>query len=126
MSEYKRDALVAMLQYSDVDVRLDPRKVGVIVPPALRRETNLTLRLGLDMPVPIPDLAIDENRVRGTLSFNRRPYYCYVPWTAVFALVPVDDAGANLVWPKDVPQELRRAAVRERRPALRLIQGGKS
>jgi hypothetical protein len=39
-----------------------------------------------------------------TLSFNRSPFYCVVPWSSVFAMV--GDDGRGMVWPDDVPQEL--------------------
>jgi hypothetical protein len=39
-----------------------------------------------------------------TLSFNRSPFYCVVPWSSVFAMVGED--GRGMVWPDDVPQEL--------------------
>src|SRR3954463_6843697 len=56
------------------------------------------------MPVPIPDLRLDEESMSCTLSFNRSPFYCVVPWSSVFAMVGED--GRGMVWPDDVPQEL--------------------
>jgi hypothetical protein len=39
-----------------------------------------------------------------TLSFNRSPFYCVVPWASVFAMVGED--GRGMVWPDDVPAEV--------------------
>jgi hypothetical protein len=42
--------------------------------------------------------------VRCTLSFNRQPFYCIVPWSGVYALVGED--GQVTVWPSELPPEL--------------------
>ncbi len=60
------------------------------------------------MAVPIPDLRVEDDGLSCTLSFNRTPFYCVIPWSAVFALV--GDDGRGLVWPDDVPKELQRVA----------------
>jgi hypothetical protein len=39
-----------------------------------------------------------------TLSFNRAPFWCRLPWNAVYALVGED--GRGMVWPDDVPPEV--------------------
>jgi hypothetical protein len=41
------------------------------------------LSYGLDMPVPIPDLVVDDSGVSATLSFSRSPFKTFVPWEAV-------------------------------------------
>src|SRR3954462_6400336 len=100
----KKEVALALLERSNVDVYLDPRARGVVVPPEFRKEPRLILKIGLNMPVPIPDLRLDEESMSCTLSFNRAPFYCVVPWTSVFAMVGED--GRGMVWPDDVPQEL--------------------
>jgi stringent starvation protein B len=100
----KKEVALALLERSNVDVYLDPRAKGVVVPPQFRKEPRLILKIGLNMPVPIPDLRVDEESMSCTLSFNRSPFYCVVPWSAVFAMVGED--GRGMVWPDDVPQEL--------------------
>ena len=62
----------------------------------LRLQAQVVLQVGLDMPVPIPDLRVDEEGVFGTLSFKGVPFTCFVPWGAVFALVGEDAKG--MVW----------------------------
>ncbi len=100
----KKEVALALLERSNVDVYLDPRAKGVVVPPQFRKEPRLILKIGLNMPVPIPDLRLDDESMSCTLSFNRSPFYCVVPWTSVFAMVGED--GRGMVWPDDVPQEL--------------------
>ena len=96
----KKEVALALLERSNVDVYLDPRAKGVVVPPQFRKEPRLILKIGLNMPVPIPDLRLDEESMSCTLSFNRSPFYCVVPWSSVFAMVGED--GRGMVWPDDV------------------------
>lgn len=100
----KKEVALALLERSNVDVYLDPRAKGVVVPPQFRKEPRLILKIGLNMPVPIPDLRLDDESMSCTLSFNRTKFFCVVPWLSVFAMV--GDDGRGMVWPDDVPQEL--------------------
>lgn len=74
------------------------------VPPQFRKQPQLVLQIGLNMPIPIRDLQVDDDGVGCTLSFSRTPFYCVMPWTSVFALVGED--GRAMVWPDDVPPEV--------------------
>ncbi len=107
----KKEVALALLERSNVDIYLDPRAEGVVVPPQFKKEPRLILKIGLNMPVPIPDLRLDDESMSCTLSFNRSPFYCIVPWTSVFAMVGED--GRGMVWPDDVPQELAVRVVEE-------------
>jgi stringent starvation protein B len=117
----KKEHLHKLLERGSVFVHLDPRREGVSVPTWLAKKPQLVLQLGLNFPIPIRDLEIDDDGVRCTLSFNRAPFYCVLPWSAVYALVAED--GQVTVWPSDLPSELvpqiepamRRGAPRERR-----------
>jgi stringent starvation protein B len=100
----KKEVALALLERSSVHVHLDPRGAGVVVPPWFKRQPQLVLQVGLNMPVPIPDLRLDEQGMSCTLSFNRSPFYCVVPWASVFAMV--GDDGRGMVWPDDVPPEI--------------------
>lgn len=111
----KKEVALALLEKSNVDVYLDPRAQGVVVPPQFRKEPRLILKIGLNMPVPIPDLRLDEESMSCTLSFNRARFYCVVPWSSVFAMV--GDDGRGMVWPDDVPQELAVKVVDDQRPS---------
>jgi stringent starvation protein B len=119
----KKEVALALLERSNVDVYLDPRAEGVVVPPQFRKEPRLILKIGLNMPVAIPDLRLDDDSMSCTLSFSRSPFFCVVPWSSVFAMV--GDDGRGMVWPDDVPQELavrvveeqQKPATAEREPA---------
>lgn len=108
----------------NVFVHLDPRTEGVVVPQWYRTEPQLVLQVGFDMPVPIPDLRIDEDGLFGTLSFNRSPFTCMVTWDAVFALA--GDDGRGMVWPESMPieitQEIEREAGRKPPPELVAVE----
>jgi hypothetical protein len=82
--------------------------MAVVVPPWFKKQPQLVLQIGLNMPVPIPDLVLDDEGMRCTLSFNRSPFFCVVPWSSVFAMVGED--GRGMVWPDDVPAEVARQA----------------
>jgi stringent starvation protein B len=108
----KRDVARALLLRGSLFVHLDPRRRAVVVPARLRAQPQVVLQVGLHMPVPIPDLRIDEDGVFGTLSFKGVPFTCFVPWQAVFALVGED--GKGMVWSTEVPQEIARELEREK------------
>ncbi|HEY8427744.1 MAG TPA: ClpXP protease specificity-enhancing factor SspB [Sandaracinaceae bacterium] len=132
----KKDVARALLLRGSVFVYLDPRRERVRVPPWLANQAQLVLQVGLDLPVPIPDLRVDDTGVYGTLSFNRSPFHCSVPWEAVYALA--GDDGMGFVWQDDMPDEIaaeveqaqrrdrdrQATAAPERRPRLRAIEGG--
>jgi len=101
----KKDVALALIQTaSSVYVHLDPRGTEVLVPAFLKKQPQLVLQIGLNMAVKIPDLEVGDEAVCCTLSFSRRPHYCYVPWNAVYALVGED--GRGMVWPEDIPPEV--------------------
>ena len=86
-----------------VMVHLDARKSGVCVP--VNHATNPALALNLSLRFNIPDFTIDEHGVSASLSFDRTPFPCVLPWTAIFAVRShVDES--FFVWPEDVPAEL--------------------
>jgi stringent starvation protein B len=104
----KKEVALALLERSSVYVHLDPRQSAVVVPPWFKKQPQLVLQIGLNMPMPIPDLRLDDDGMSCTLSFNRSPFFCVVPWASVFALVGEDARG--MVWPDDVPAEVARQA----------------
>lgn len=99
----RRSIVDALLRTESVDLYLDPRSPGVVVPPRFRADPGLVLRIGRDLPVPIPDLYVDDDGISGTLSFDGQPFHCEVPWVAVFAIVSTQKAGA--VWADRTPPE---------------------
>jgi len=104
----KKEVALALLERSSIYVHLDPRQPAVVVPPWFKKQPQLVLQVGLNMPVPIPDLRLDDDGLSCTLSFNRSGFFCAVPWSSVFAMVGED--GRGMVWPDDVPAEVTRQA----------------
>jgi len=104
----KKEVGLALLERSSVYVHLDPRRNDVVVPVWFKKQPQLVLQVGMNMPVPIPDLRFDDGGMSCTLSFNRAPFFCVVPWASVFAMVGED--GRGMVWPDDVPPEVARQA----------------
>lgn len=123
----KQDVARGLLLRGDLFIHLDPRVPGVVVPLQFRQRFQLVLQVGFDMPVPIPDLRVDDAGISGTLSFGRAPFTCMVPWDAVYLLS--DSTGRAMIWPDSVPDELREEVEREmgkREPkGLRVLDGGR-
>jgi hypothetical protein len=100
----KRQAFLALLREGWTSLHLDARKRGVIVPASLRGEAHLVLQYGHDLPIPIPDLEVDDYGVRATLSFSRTAHLTVVPWDAVY-VVTCDD-GRGVLYSEDVPPDV--------------------
>jgi stringent starvation protein B len=117
-----------LLERTSVFVHLDPRRPGVIVPQGFLKQPQLVLQIGLNMAIAIPDLEVGEDGISCTLSFNKRPHFCRMPWSSIYALI--GESGGGMVWPEDVPPEVvsqqRAAAKKEtkpKKPGLRAISG---
>ncbi len=100
----KKDVALAFLERSSVYVHLDPRPASVLVPAKFKTQPKLILQVGLNMALPILDLRLDDEGIGCTLSFDRKPFFCVVPWASVYAMV--GDDGRAMVWPDDVPAEV--------------------
>jgi stringent starvation protein B len=109
----KKEVLLELLEKSNVLMHLDARREDVIVPRNLKTNPQLVLQLGLNLAVPIRDLDVGDDGVKCTLSFNRTPFLCVLPYPAIFAMVAED--GRAMVWPEDVPVEVARAHEEEAR-----------
>jgi stringent starvation protein B len=123
----KKDVALALLEQATVLVHLDPRAAQVQVPEWFKRQPQLVLQIGLNMPKPIPDLNVDDEGISCTLSFSNSPHYCFLPWAAVYALIGA--SGRGMVWPEDVPKEVAGQYVvtapkeeTKPRPALRTVE----
>jgi stringent starvation protein B len=100
----KQQAFLALLKEGSTSLHLDARRPGVVVPEAFRQEAHLMLQYGYDLAISIPDLEVDEQGVRATLSFSRTPHLTVIPWTAVYAIASVD--GRGVLYPEDVPGDV--------------------
>lgn len=104
----KKDIALALLEQGSIYVHLDPRRDKVVVPQSYRSQPELVLHFGLNMRIPIPDLEVGDEAIAGTLSFARRPFWCWIPWEAVFAIADSERRGA--AWAEDAPPEVKAAA----------------
>ncbi len=100
----KQQAFFALLKEGWTSLHLDARRTGVLVPESFRNEAHLILQYGHDLPIPIPDLEIDEGGVRATLSFSRTAHVTFVPWSAVYAVT--GDDGRGVLFSEDVPSDV--------------------
>jgi stringent starvation protein B len=124
----KQAVALDLLERTSVFVHLDPRRPGVVVPQGFLKQPQLVLQIGLNMAIAIPDLDVGDDGISCTLSFNKRPQFCRLPWSSIYALI--GEQGGGMVWPEDVPPEVvsqQRAAakkeVKPRKPGLRAISG---
>ncbi|HWO10466.1 MAG TPA: ClpXP protease specificity-enhancing factor SspB [Polyangiaceae bacterium] len=124
----KQAVALDLLERTSVFVHLDPRRPGVLVPQGFLKQPQLVLQIGLNMAIAIPDLDVGDEGISCTLSFNKRPHFCRLPWSSIYALI--GESGGGMVWPEDVPPEVvsqQRAAAKKdtkpRRPGLRAISG---
>jgi hypothetical protein len=90
------------IEKGKVMVTLDARRTGISVPSHLAGESQLNLdfseRFGL------ADFIYDERGVRASLSFQRQPFFCDVPWSCVYALFSHAD-NERITWASALPQE---------------------
>jgi len=113
----KKDVLDAFLGNGSARIFLDPRREGVIVPKWFANQAELVLRVGYTLNPPIPNLTVSDEAVSCTLSFNRSPVWCKMPWNAIFAVVS-DVDGRGVVWPEDVPVESQLLKTSRAKPKL--------
>ena len=106
----KQQAFLALLREGWTSLHLDARRAGVVVPEQLHGEPHLVLQYGHDLPIPIPDLEVDDYGVRATLSFSRAAHRTVVPWSAVY-VVACDD-GRGVLYSEDVPPDVTVIAAR--------------
>lgn len=107
----KLDVFRALLHQGSVFIHLDARD-EVMVPYHLQGQEQVVIQVGLDMPVPIPDLEYNSGGVSGTLSFKGKPFHVSVPWDSVFAIVGENAQG--LVWHEDMPKSIKERAEAEK------------
>jgi hypothetical protein len=121
LGKLKRQIISQLLGEEDhILIVVDPGVDGVKLPSdLLTRGEPVALHIGYRMVIPIPDLQLDDAGVTGTLSFNRTPFPCMLPWAC---LVQVSVRDEHLVWllPTSAPPE-GEADPAEDRPKLRLV-----
>ncbi len=88
MRNAKADILEGLLaDHAMVQVWFHTRTHGeTVVPPHLGNRDAVMFEIGLNMPIPIPDLRIADGGFSATLSIQRAPFTVTVLWDAVFML----------------------------------------
>jgi stringent starvation protein B len=117
----KKEVALTLLEGPSLFVHLDPRRTGVLVPKWFTGQSQLVLQVGLNMAIPIHDLKLDDAGITCTLSFNRSPFWCRLPWSSIYALVGED--GRGMVWPDDVPPEVAQQMQRQQAPSGKSAPG---
>ncbi len=93
-----------LIERGMVMVTTDARRDNVRVPPRLSGE--LQLNLNFSHKFGLADFFYDDDGVRCSLSFNGQPFFCDIPWPAVWGLTSHAD-GERVLWPDSLPEELR-------------------
>lgn len=107
MTKGKKLIALGMYESGRLEVFFNPRAEGVVVPEHVRAFVQTKFDYGEELPIPIPDLVIDDAGISATLSFNREPFKTFLPWAAIFLMMAgTSDMQSNAVWPKDVPKPL--------------------
>jgi hypothetical protein len=118
INKLKRQVVSQLLSELDyILLVVDPRCAGVTLPAELvALGQPVGLHIGFHLAIPIPDLQVEESGISGTLSFNRTPFRCALPWTSVVQISAHDE---HLLWLTPPPAEEPPAA--DSRPRLKLV-----
>ncbi|MEY3014690.1 MAG: hypothetical protein RIT45_3425 [Pseudomonadota bacterium] len=91
-----------LLELGVTALHLDARIDSVRVPPWLRDRGWLVLNYSYRYN--IADFEFDDQGVFASLSFGGRPFPCWVPWSAVFAISDAEQQRL-LLWPERIPAD---------------------
>jgi len=83
-------------------VCLDARLSEVDVPQNQKSNSSLNLVFNLNFRRP---LDINEDAISATLAFNGRPYKCYLPFEAVWAIYDPNMKNGQ-VWEESIPSDM--------------------
>lgn len=116
----KQQEVVDLLQQGIVTIAVATAYADL--PAHLKDQTHVILDVGYDMPVPIPDLMVDNFGISGTLSFNRRPCWIYARWSDIVEYKLKHEPILSL----PAPKPKRKAAPKREIPkGWGVIQGGR-
>lgn len=101
-----------------VDTRLHG---GVLLPESLAGQDQVMLHVGYNLAIPTDDLRMEEGGVRVTLSFNRRPFECFLPWASIYAIYE-DGNTVNGRWDVKLPPVLFEQPEPPKPSGLRLVR----
>jgi len=102
LNKKKYDFLLFLLEEGDAMVCLDARLSEVDVPQNQKSNSSLNLVFNLNFRRP---LDINEDAISATLAFNGRPYKCYLPFEAVWAIYDPNMKNGQ-VWEESIPSDM--------------------
>ena len=105
LNKKKYDFLLFLLETGDAMVCLDARLPEVDVPQNQKSNSSLNLVFNLNFRRPIE---INEDAIAATLAFNGRPYKCWLPLEAVWAIYDPDMKNGQ-VWEESIPADMNLA-----------------
>lgn len=98
----KKSLMEGFLASGYVQVFLDPRKPGVVLPASYLKMTHLRLDYGSQLLTnPAYSISLDAEGIRAMLSMNGMATDTFVPWSAVFYLE--HPSFGAVVWKADEP-----------------------
>ncbi len=100
----KREALLNMLEEGLIAIILDARHPDVVVPSYLKNDFDLILKLSYRFG--LPDLEIGEDAISVTLSFNKTPHFCHIPFDAIWGISQLSQVDDVAIFIEDVPLEI--------------------
>ncbi|HLD44548.1 MAG TPA: hypothetical protein VJC18_03875, partial [bacterium] len=84
-SDEKQAQMQKFLQYGTVMVFVDSRHPEVMVPGYLKGDYQL--RLNFDYAYELEDFRVLADRIEASLSFNKKDFFCVLPYEAVYLMV---------------------------------------
>lgn len=81
----KQAHMLKLLQFGTVMVFVDSRHPGVIVPEHLKDDYQL--RLNFDYAYEVDDFRVLPEGLEASLSFNRKNFFCVIPFNAVYLMI---------------------------------------
>ncbi len=97
----KQRRFAELMEHDHVLLHLDARHKGVEVPPNLRENATLVLKLSYAFQ---GEISFDEQAISAYLKFQGDYFHCVIPWTSIWGLTGSE--GTQLIWPEDLPSEL--------------------
>ncbi len=98
----KSAAFAALLAKGITALHMDARVAGLRVPSHLRDRSWLVLNFSYGYQ--LSDFNFDDDGVQASLSFGGRPFPCFVPWEAVFAMSD-ESRDTFHFWQEEMPPE---------------------
>jgi hypothetical protein len=122
IAKLRRSVIQQLLGELDfILVVVNPAHPGVELPRPLRESGQpVALHVGFRMALPIPDLSLGDEAIEATLSFNRSPHHCRIPWGSIVQITVEEE---HLVWlcPDAVSRGEAREPEPESKPRLKLV-----